>query len=76
MTTGVSRKTCENCWHGRDGRDCKVKSIRCATAVFNMNPEPPRWMDFNEGVEREMKNYLIIKQGGKPYGRVQSTRNG
>lgn len=42
------RKTCINCWHGKDGH-CSLYSSECVTAVFNKANDPPRWTSHENG---------------------------
>lgn len=59
------RKTCSNCWHGRDG-DCALYSCDCATEVFRRKETPSRWTSYEEGEEQERlalsKPRLLVKE--------------
>ena len=46
------RKTCDNCWFNREGR-CGLYTSDCATAVFNREQLPPRWISYEEGEAAE-----------------------
>ena len=43
----IRRKTCDNCWHSRDGH-CALLSCDCATSVLNREANPPLWTPYRE----------------------------
>lgn len=49
-----TRKTCDNCWFGKEG-DCALYSSKCATAVFNHANVPPRWLSYTDGEDAERR---------------------
>lgn len=57
----IRRKTCDNCWHHRDG-DCVLCSVDCATAVGRQAANPPRWTSYEDGEAQEARVFKLTRR--------------
>ena len=55
LAMASSKKTCDNCYHYRDG-DCAMYSCNCADDIAHHATNPCWWMSYEEGmrVDKEL----------------------